>query len=58
MEFLTASLLELIVQTSTNLPPDARAAMSLAAGSEIASRCARCPTDKGPSPVIAKTALS
>ena len=34
MEFLATSLLELIVQTSTNLPPDVRAAMSLAAGSE------------------------
>jgi fumarate hydratase class I len=31
MEFLAASLLELIVQTSTNLPPDVRAAMSMAA---------------------------
>src|SRR5713101_7328768 len=34
MEFLFNSLLELITQTSTNLPPDVRAAMSLAAGSE------------------------
>ena len=34
MEFLAASLLELITQTSTNLPPDVRAAMLLAAGSE------------------------
>jgi len=34
MEFLTGSLLELITQTSTNLPPDVRAAMSLAAGAE------------------------
>jgi fumarate hydratase class I len=34
MELLTSSLLELITQTSTNLPPDVRAAMSLAAGSE------------------------
>ena len=34
MEFLATSLLELIVQTSTNLPPDVRAAMSLAAGTE------------------------
>jgi fumarate hydratase class I len=34
MEFLTTSLLELITQTSTNLPPDVRAAMSLAAGGE------------------------
>ncbi|MGA2195110.1 MAG: fumarate hydratase, partial [Bryobacteraceae bacterium] len=34
MEFLSASLLELIVQTSTNLPPDVRVAMSVAAGSE------------------------
>ena len=32
MEFLTGSLLELITQTSTNLPPDVRAAMSLTAG--------------------------
>ena len=31
MEFLAASLLELVIQTSTNLPPDVRAAMSLAA---------------------------
>ncbi|HVN03849.1 MAG TPA: FumA C-terminus/TtdB family hydratase beta subunit [Bryobacteraceae bacterium] len=34
MEFLTSSLLELITQTSTNLPPDVRAAMSLTAGGE------------------------
>ncbi len=34
MEFLAGSLLELITQTSTNLPPDVRAAMSLAAGAE------------------------
>src|SRR5215470_17059186 len=34
MEFLAASLLELITQTSTNLPPDVRAAMSIAAGQE------------------------
>src|ERR1035441_7851565 len=34
MEFLTTSLLELITQTSTNLPPDVRAAMSLAANQE------------------------
>lgn len=34
MEFLANSLLELITQTSTNLPPDVRAAMSLAAGGE------------------------
>src|SRR5579862_3659124 len=34
MEFLATSLLELITQTSTNLPPDVRAAMSLAAGTE------------------------
>ena len=31
MEFLAGSLLELITQTSTNLPPDVRAAMSIAA---------------------------
>src|SRR5664279_5915377 len=31
MEFLAGSLLELIIQTSTNLPPDVRAAMVLAA---------------------------
>jgi fumarate hydratase class I len=36
MEFLAASLLELITQTSTNLPPDVRAAMSLAANTETA----------------------
>jgi fumarate hydratase class I len=34
MEFLTSSLLELITQTSTNLPPDVRAAMALTAGTE------------------------
>jgi fumarate hydratase class I len=34
MEFLSTSLLELITQTSTNLPPDVRAAMSIAAGAE------------------------
>ena len=36
MEFLTANLLELITQTSTNLPPDVRAAMSLTAAGETA----------------------
>ncbi len=30
MQFLTSSLLELITQTSTNLPPDVRAAMAKA----------------------------
>jgi fumarate hydratase class I len=34
MEFLSGSLLELIVQTSTNLPPDVRAAMSMTAAAE------------------------
>jgi fumarate hydratase class I len=34
MEFLATSLLELITQTSTNLPPDVRQAMSRAAGVE------------------------
>src|SRR5579859_3823269 len=34
MEFLPSSLLELITQTSTNLPPDVRAAMSLAGATE------------------------
>src|SRR6267143_3289884 len=34
MEFLAGSLLELITQTSTNLPPDVRAAMAIAAGCE------------------------
>jgi len=34
MEFLATSLLELITQTATNLPPDVRAAMSLAAAGE------------------------
>src|SRR4029453_547083 len=34
MEFLAGSLLELITQTSTNLPPDVRAAMSIAAQQE------------------------
>src|SRR6202166_786986 len=34
MEFLAGSLLELITETSTNLPPDVRAAMSIAATSE------------------------
>ena len=34
MEFLGGSLLELITQTSTNLPPDVRAAMSIAAKEE------------------------
>src|SRR5579872_1655033 len=34
MEFLANSLLELITQTATNLPPDVRAAMSLAASAE------------------------
>src|SRR5437867_4862338 len=34
MQFLPSSLLELITQTSTNLPPDVRAAMSLVSESE------------------------
>ncbi len=34
MQFLGSSLLELISQTSTNLPPDVRAAMALASRSE------------------------
>src|SRR5579871_212514 len=34
MEFLANSLLELVIQTSTNLPPDVRAAMSMAASTE------------------------
>jgi fumarate hydratase class I len=34
MEFLESSLLELITQTSTNLPPDVRAAMSIAGREE------------------------
>ena len=34
MEFLASSLLELITQTATNLPPDVRAAMSIASGAE------------------------
>src|SRR3982074_1372497 len=34
MEFLAGSLLELITQTSTNLPPDVRGAMAIAAGGE------------------------
>src|SRR6202049_4743356 len=34
MEFLAGSLLELITQTSTNLPPDVRAAMNIAATDE------------------------
>src|SRR5581483_4351165 len=34
MEFLTNSILELITQTSTNLPPDVRAAMGMALENE------------------------
>jgi len=34
MQFLTSSLLELITQTSTNLPPDVRAVMAQAGGLE------------------------
>src|SRR5438132_10464460 len=34
MEFLSSSLLELIIQTSTNLPADVRAAMAMSAESE------------------------
>src|SRR5579864_6194374 len=34
MEFLASSLLELITQTATNLPPDVRSAMSIASGAE------------------------
>jgi len=35
MEFLPGSLLELITQTSTNLPPDVRAAMARITGDEL-----------------------
>jgi fumarate hydratase, class I len=60
MEFLATSLLELITQTSTNLPPDVRAAMSLAAAGEtpgtqssqaldiILSNIDMAQTDEGP----------
>ena len=34
MEFLSTSLLELVTQTATNLPPDVRQAMSIAANTE------------------------
>src|SRR5260221_1909149 len=34
LQFLASSLLELITQTSTNLPPDVRAAMGVAGASE------------------------
>jgi len=34
MQFLSSSLLELITQTSTNLPPDVRRAMGIAASAE------------------------
>jgi fumarate hydratase class I len=34
MQFLANSLLELITQTSTNLPPDVRAAMGVAGATE------------------------
>src|SRR5436309_14940867 len=34
MQFLPTSLMELITQTSTNLPPDDRAAMALVSASE------------------------
>jgi fumarate hydratase class I len=34
MQFLTSSLLELVTQTSTNLPPDVRAAMAKASSQE------------------------
>src|SRR3954447_14966650 len=37
MEFLSSSLLELITQTSTNLPADVRAAMAMSAESETPS---------------------
>ncbi|MBK9166460.1 MAG: fumarate hydratase [Bryobacterales bacterium] len=60
MEFLAGSLIELITQTSTNLPPDVRAAMSIAAGQEtpgtqssqalniILSNIDMAATDEGP----------
>src|SRR5260221_6567493 len=35
MQFLAESLVELITQTSTNLPPDVRAAMGRALGAEL-----------------------
>ncbi|MFN7925241.1 MAG: fumarate hydratase [Bryobacteraceae bacterium] len=36
MQFLSSSLVELITQTSTNLPPDVRQAMGMAMGAEQA----------------------
>jgi len=36
MTFLKDSLIELITQTSTNLPPDVRAAMGVALEAEVA----------------------
>ena len=54
MEFLAGSLLELITQTSTNLPPDVRAAMNIAARTKRRTRNPRrrstsfCPTSTWP----------
>src|SRR3954462_11100908 len=60
MQFLESSLLELITQTSTNLPPDVRAAMGIALQAEtpgtqayqalniIASNIDMAQTDEGP----------
>src|SRR5271155_706294 len=60
MQFLAESLIELITQTSTNLPPDVRAAMSDALRTEtphtqssqalniIASNIDMAATDEGP----------
>src|SRR5258708_9803910 len=60
MQFLTESLIELITQTSTNLPPDVRAAMSDALHAEtphtqssqalniIASNIDMAESDEGP----------
>src|ERR1043166_895391 len=60
MQFLEDSLVELITQTSTNLPPDVRAAMGVAIAGEtpgtqssqalniIASNIDMAATDEGP----------
>ena len=60
MQFLESSLIELITQTSTNLPPDVRAAMGVVIASEtpdtqssqalniIASNIDMASSDEGP----------
>ena len=47
MQFLQESLIELITQTSTNLPPDVRQAMGIAMTAETGRRRRSIPPNPG-----------